>query len=48
MTGVGLASGVLYLFGSDETFASTVSASMLLIGIALLVIGYRARHQSRH
>jgi hypothetical protein len=47
LTGVGTAAGALHLFGADRTLSGSVSVSMLILGIALLVLGYHARPKYR-
>lgn len=47
VTGVGIAAGILYLSGSDAAFTAPTSVSLLLIGPALLAVGYRARRRKR-
>jgi hypothetical protein len=47
MTGVGIAAGLVYLFGSDTAFTASVSAALLLVGITLLTLGFLARRAHR-
>jgi hypothetical protein len=47
MTGVGIGAGVLYLSGLDRATTGYVSAVLLVVGIAILVVGYGARRKNR-
>jgi hypothetical protein len=47
MMGVGIGAGVLYLSGLDRATTGYVSAVLLVVGIAILVVGYGARRKNR-